>query len=57
MIQLRCKDDYVVVVMAEVVDLVTMTTKVQAQAQDLVIPERSSNWTYSIFKDFETRIE
>jgi hypothetical protein len=46
----------VVVVEVEAVDLVIATTKAQARAQDLVTPERPSSWTYSIFKEFKTRV-
>jgi hypothetical protein len=57
MVQLHPEDDYVVVVEVEAVDLVIATTKAQAQAHDYVIPKRPSNWTYSIFKEFKTRVE
>jgi hypothetical protein len=46
-----------VVVEAEMVDMVIATTKAQARAQDPVTLERPSNWTYSIFKEFKTRVE
>jgi hypothetical protein len=57
MVQLHLEDDYVVVVKAEVVDLIIVTTKVQARAQDPVIPKRPSSWIYSIFKEFKIRVE
>jgi hypothetical protein len=46
----------VVVVEVEAVDLVIATTKAQAWAQDPVTPERPSSWTYSILKEFKTRV-
>jgi hypothetical protein len=55
MVQLHPKDDCVMVVEAEAVDLVIVTTKAQAWAQDPMNPERPSNWTYSIFKEFQNK--
>jgi hypothetical protein len=43
-----------VVVEVEAVDLVIETTK--AQAQDPMTPERPSSWTYSMLKEFKTRV-
>jgi hypothetical protein len=43
MAQLHPEDDYVVVVEAEMVNLVIATMKAQAWAQDPVIPKRSFN--------------
>jgi hypothetical protein len=57
MVQLHSKNDYVVVVEVEAVDLVIAITKAQARAQDLVIPKRPSSWTYSILNEFYTRVE
>jgi hypothetical protein len=57
MIQLHPANNYVVVIKAEAVDLVTTTMKAQAWAQDPVTLERPSNWIYSMFKEFETRVE
>jgi hypothetical protein len=56
MVQFHLEDDCVVVVEVEAVDLVIATTKAQARAQDPMIPKRPSNWTYSILKEFKTRI-
>jgi hypothetical protein len=56
MVQFHPEDDYVVVVEVEVVDLVIATMKAQALAQDPMTPERPFNWTYSILKEFKTRI-
>ena len=56
MVQLHPKNNYVVVVEVEAVDLVNATTKTQAQAQDPLIPKRPSSWTYSILKEFKTRV-
>ena len=56
MIQLHPEDDNVVVVEVEAVDMVIVTMKAQAWAQDIVTPERPSSWTYSMFKEFKTRI-
>jgi hypothetical protein len=47
----------VIVVEAEAVDLVIMTTKTQARIQDPVTPKRPSSWTYLILKEFKTRVE
>jgi hypothetical protein len=56
MVQLHPEDDYVVVVEVEPVDLIIVTTKAQARTQDPMTPERPSSWTYSIFKEFKTRV-
>jgi hypothetical protein len=56
MVQIHPEDDYVVVVEVEAVDMVIETTKARARAQDPVTPKRPSNWTYSLLKDFKTRI-
>jgi hypothetical protein len=56
MVQLHPEDDCIVVVEVEAVDLIITTMKAQAQAQDFVIPKRSSNWTYSLLKVFKTRV-
>ena len=45
-----------VVVEVEAIDLIIATRKAQAQAHDLVIPERPSSWIYLIFKDFKIRV-
>jgi hypothetical protein len=50
MVQLHLEDGYVVVVEAEAVDLVIVTTKARGWAQDPVIPKKPSNWTYLKFK-------
>jgi hypothetical protein len=47
----------VVVVEVEAVDLVITIMKAQVWAQNLVTPERPSSWTYSIFKEFKTKME
>jgi hypothetical protein len=57
MVQLHPEDDYMVVVKAKAIHLVTTTMKAQAWAQDPVTPERPSNWTYSIFKELKTKVE
>jgi hypothetical protein len=57
MVQLHPEDDYVMVVEAEVVDLLIATIKAQARIQDPVALERPSSWTYLIFKEFKTRVE
>jgi hypothetical protein len=57
MVQLHPEDNHVVVVEAEMVDLVIAAMKVQAWAQDPVTLERPSSWTYSMLKEFKTRIE
>jgi hypothetical protein len=49
MVQLHLEDDYVMLVEAEVVDLVIATTKAQVWVHDLVTPKRPSNWAYSMF--------
>jgi hypothetical protein len=46
----------VVVVEVEVVDLVIATTKVQTPAQNPITSERPSSWTYSMLKEFKTRV-
>jgi hypothetical protein len=56
MVQLHPEDDYVVVVEVEGIDLVIATTKAWARAQDPVIPKRPSSWTYSILKEFKSKI-
>jgi hypothetical protein len=43
LIQFHPKDNYMVVVEAEMVDLVIATMKAQARAQDHVTPKRPSN--------------
>jgi hypothetical protein len=55
MVQFHLEDSYVVVVEAEAVDLVIVTTKVRAWAQDPMIPKRPSSWTYLKLKEFKTR--
>jgi hypothetical protein len=54
MVQFHPKDDYVVVVEVEAVDLIIATMKTQARAQDPVTLKRPSSWTYSILKEFKT---
>jgi hypothetical protein len=56
MVQLLLKDSYMVVVEAEEVDLVIVTTKARAWAQDPVTPKRPSSWTYLKLKEFKIRI-
>jgi hypothetical protein len=46
-----------VVVEVEMLNLVIAITKAQTRAQDSVTPERPSNWTYSILKEFKIRVE
>jgi hypothetical protein len=52
MVQLHPEDDYMVVVKAKAIHLVTTTMKAQAWAQDPVTPERPSSWTYSIIRKY-----
>ena len=56
MVQLHPKDNYVVVVEVEAIDLVIATTKAQARAHDPMTPKRSFSWTYLTLKEFKTRI-
>ena len=56
MVQLHPENDYVVVVEVEIVDLMIVTRKVQTRAQDPVTLKRPFSWTYSIHKEFKTRI-
>jgi hypothetical protein len=56
MVQLHSEDDYVVVVEVEAIDLVITTTKAQAWAQDTVTPERPFRLTYSMLKEFKTKV-
>ena len=53
MVQHHLEDNYVMVVEVEVVDMVIVTMKAQAQAQDLVIPKKPSGWAYSILKELK----
>jgi hypothetical protein len=56
-IQPHPEDDYIMVVEDEVIHLVITTTKAQARVHDPMTLERPFSWTYSIFKEFKTRVE